>query len=239
MDELHFKYPSAGSRRVAVFLERDHGVVVNRKRVARLRLEMGLQAIYCEPKTSLSEPQHKKFPYLLKGLKIDRADLVWCTDITYVPMAGGNAFLCAVMDWHTRKVLGWAVSNVMDVGLCLAALEMALKESGSVPTYFNTDQGSQFTCVEWIEKLTALGIKISMDGKGRWMDNVLIERLWRSVKYDDIYIRCYATVLDLEVGMRNWLGLYNDWLPHSSLGMLTPSVYYARSKAAWGGTAAA
>jgi putative transposase len=233
MDELQLDLPCTGSRRMTLYLARDFGIHVNRKRVVRLRQEMGLEAIYCRPNTSLAEPSHKKFPYLLRSLHIDHADMVWCSDITYVPMPSGNAFLCAVMDWHTRKVLGWAVSNVMDVNLCLLALDRALTLSGTCPTYFNTDQGSQFTCMEWIDKLTSLGVKISMDGKGRWLDNVFIERLWRSVKYEDIYIRCYLTVLALELGMAAWFVTYNDRLPHSSLGMLTPSVFHAQSKAAW------
>lgn len=233
MDEIQLEFPCTGSRRAVAYLARDHGMRVNRKRVQRLRREMGLEAIYCRPRTSLAEPTHKKYPYLIKGLVIDRADVVWCTDITYIPMDGSHAFLCAVMDWFTRKVLGWAVSNVMDVGLCIRALDQALANSGSRPECFNTDQGTQFTCMEWIEKLTSLGVKISMDGKGRWMDNVFIERLWRSVKYEDIYIRCYLTVLELELGMARWFGRYNDWLPHSSLGMMTPSAFYEASKQAW------
>lgn len=231
LDEIHLLDPSSGSRRCVVILARDHGLTVNRKRAQRLRREMGLEAVYCRPGTSMANPAHKKFPYLLRGMVIDRADMVWCADITYVPMAKGNAYLCAVMDWHTRKVLGWAVSNVMDTGLCLLALERALA-LGNVPDVFNTDQGSQFTSEEWIGMLTALGIKISMDGKGRWMDNVFIERVWRSVKYEDIYIRCYETVLDLERGMGAWFDKYNNWRPHSSLGQATPAAFHAASREA-------
>jgi putative transposase len=231
MDEIHLLDPSVGSRRAVVLLNRDHRLNVNRKRVVRLRREMGLEAIYCRPGTSMADASHKKFPYLLRGLAINRADMVWCTDITYVPMASGNAYLCAVMDWYTRKVLGWAVSNVMDVGMCLRALEGALV-GGVVPAYFNTDQGSQFTGAEWIGRLTELDVRISMDGKGRWMDNVFIERLWRSVKYEDIYSRCYDTVRDLELGMGTWFERYNHWRPHSSLGMATPAAFYQASREA-------
>jgi putative transposase len=226
MDEIYLTDPCMGCRRLVTILLRDHGMVVNRKRVARLRAEMGLETIWCKPRTSIPNAGHQKFPYLLRNLAIERPNQVWCSDITYVPMPRGNAYLCAVMDWHSRKVLGWALSNTMGVDLCLEALESALKAAGVKPEIFNTDQGSQFTSAEWTGRLTELGIRISMDGRRRWMDNVFIERLWRSVKYDDIYIKEYATLPALRSGLEDWFGRYNNWRPHQHLGNLTPSQVY-------------
>jgi putative transposase len=168
---------------LVTLLERDHEIQINRKRVQRLRRAMGLEAIWYRPRTTVPDRSQRKYPYLLRDLKIDRANQVWCTDFTDVPMPVGHAYLCAVMDWHTRKVLGWTVSNTMDTELCLNALQQALTLTGTKPDIFNTDQGSQFTPEEWTPRLTGLGIAISMDGKGRWMGNVFIGRLWRSVKY--------------------------------------------------------
>jgi len=222
MDEIYLRDPCMGTRKIAIILERDHGLLVNRKRVRRLRGEMGLWTIFRGPKTSVPNNTHVKFPYLLRELVVIAPNQVWCSDITYVPMPHGNAFLCAVMDWKSRKVLGWAVSNTMDVALCLAALKMAL-QSGVVPEIFNTDQGSQFTSQEWVQMLQSLGIQISMDGKGRWMDNVFIERLWRSVKHDDIYLYEYGTMAELEMGLGRWFTNYNHWRPHAALGGMTPA----------------
>jgi putative transposase len=207
-------------------LKRDHGVDINRKRVQRLRREIGHEAIWCKPRTSIPDHGHRKFPYLLRDLKVTRPDQVWCTDITYVPMPGGHAYLCAVMDWYSRKVLGWAVSNTMETGLCLEALENALSATGRVPEIFNTDQGCQFTSAEWTGRLLDLGVKISMDGRGRWMDNVFIERLWRSIKYEEIYLFEHSTVMALRAGVGKWFVRYNDWRPHETLGNLTPAVFY-------------
>lgn len=232
MDELYLKDPSLGSRPLVTLLEREHGILINRKRVQRLRQAMGLEAIWCRPRTTIPDRSHRKYPYLLRDLKIDRANQVWCTDITYVPMPVGHAYLCAVMDWHTRKVLGWTVSNTMDTELCLNALQKALSLTGTRPEIFNTDQGSQFTSEEWTGRLTELGIAISMDGKGRWMDNVFIERLWRSVKYSEIYLKEHATLGALRAGLEEWFQRYNGWRPHAALGNLTPSAYYDRSVAA-------
>jgi putative transposase len=226
LDEIYLIDPCLGSRRLVTVLERDHGVRVNRKRLDRLRREMGHEAIWCKPRTSIPDEGHRKHPYLLRNLAIERPDQVWCADITYVPMPRGHAYLCAVMDWHSRKVLGWAVSNTMGVDLCLAALEMALATTGAVPGIFNTDQGSQFTSVEWTGRLEELGVRISMDGRGRWMDNVFIERLWRSVKYEEIYLKEHATVAGLERGLDEWFVRYNDWRPHQHLDNLTPSRVY-------------
>jgi putative transposase len=226
LDEIYMVDPCLGSRRLVTVLKRDHGVGINRKRLQRLRREIGHEAIWCKPRTSIPDHGHRKYPYLLRDLKISRPDQVWCTDITYVPMPGGHAYLCAVMDWHSRKVLGWAVSNTMETGLCLEALDNALSSTGKVPGIFNTDQGCQFTSAEWTGKLLDLGVKISMDGRGRWMDNVFIERLWRSVKYEEIYLFEHSTVPSLRAGLEKWFGRYNDWRPHEALGNLTPAVIY-------------
>ena len=226
LDEIFMIDPCLGSRRLVTVLKRDHGVEINRKRLQRLRREIGHEAIWCEPRTSIPDHGHRKYPYLLRDLMISRPDQVWCTDITYVPMPGGHAYLCAVMDWYSRKVLGWAVSNTMETGLCLEALEKALASTGKVPEIFNTDQGCQFTSAEWTGRLLELGVKISMDGRGRWMDNVFIERLWRSVKYEEIYLFEHATVTALRAGLTKWFTRYNDWRPHQTQGNLTPTVVY-------------
>jgi putative transposase len=218
LDEIYMKDPCLGSRRLVTVLERDHGIKANRKRVARLRREIGQEAIWCKPRTSIPDNGHRKYPYLLRNLVINRPNQVWCSDITYVPMPRGHAYLCAVMDWHSRKVLGWALSNTMGTDLCLEALEMALKSTGKVPEIFNTDQGCQFTSAEWTGKLTDLGVKISMDGKGRWMDNVFIERLWRSVKYERVYLFEHATLPALHGSIEEWFDRYNHWRPHEKLG---------------------
>jgi len=226
LDEIYLKDPCLGSRRLVTVLERDHGVKTDRKRVSRLRREMGQETIWCMPRTSIPDDGHRKFPYLLRHLAIDRPDQVWCADITYVPMPKGHAYLCAVMDWNSRKVLGWALSNTMGTDLCLEALEMALDATGTVPEIFNTDQGCQFTSAEWTGRLTDLGVKISMDGKGRWMDNVFIERLWRSVKYEETYLKEHATIPNLRRGLDCWFDRYNHWRPHEALCNLTPAVVY-------------
>jgi putative transposase len=226
LDEIYLIDPCLGSRRLVTVLDRDHDVKVNRKRVRRLRGEMGQETIWCQPRTSIADDGHRKYPYLLRNLTIDRPDQVWCADITYVPMPRGHAYLCAVMDWHSRKVLGWALSNTMGTELCLEALERAVESTGRVPEIFNTDQGCQFTSTEWTGRLSGLGVKISMDGKGRWMDNVFIERLWRSVKYEEIYLKEHATIPVLHAGLERWFGRYNDWRPHQTHGNLTPSDIY-------------
>jgi putative transposase len=230
LDQIYMKDPSLGSRRLVTVLKRDHGHCVNRKRIQRLRTQMGVRAIYCEPRTTIPDKTHTIYPYLLRNLEIVEPDHVWCADITYVPMAKGSAYLCAVMDWATRKVLGWAVGNTMDVGLCTRALTMAKQTAGSVPMIMNTDQGSQFTSEQWTTELKRWGTKISMDGRGRWMDNVFIERLWRSLKYEDIYLRDYRTVAHLEAGIDRWMEQYNNWRPHASLANETPAAVYLRKK---------
>jgi putative transposase len=229
LDETYLIDPCLGSRRLVTVLGRDHGITVNRKRLRRLRREIGHEAIWCKPRTSIPEKAHRKYPYLLRELRIARPDQVWCADITYVPMPGGHAYLCAVMDWHSRKVLGWALSNTMETGLCLEALENALSATGRVPEIFNTDQGCQFTSEQWTDRLLGLGVKISMDGRGRWMDNVFIERLWRSLKYEEIYLREHSTVPALRFGLARWFERYNEWRPHEALGNLTPEAVYRRT----------
>jgi putative transposase len=235
LDEIYLIDPCLGTRRLKTILLREHGLNVNRKRLQRLRREMGIEAIYCKPRTSIPEDGHRKYPYLLRNLTVERPDQVWCTDITYVPMPGGHAYLCAVMDWYSRKVLGWAVSNTMETGLCLEALDKALTNTGTVPEIFNTDQGCQFTSVEWTGRLMDLDIQISMDGKGRWMDNVFIERLWRSVKYEEIYLFEHTTIIELCEGLAKWFVRYNDWRPHEALGNQTPKVTYRPESSQAGG----
>ena len=223
LDELYLRDPCLGSRRLSAVLERDWGLVVNRKRLQRIRREMGLEAIYCRPRTSAPADGHRTFPYLLKELEIWRPNQVWCADITYVPMERGHGYLCAVMDWFSRKVLGWALSNTMDVSLCLAALDQALKETPRTPEIFNTDQGSQFTSEPWLERLEESGIAISMDGRGRWLDNVFIERLWRSVKYEEIYLHGHRDLMSVRRGLESWFERYNAWRPHEALEYRTPA----------------
>ena len=222
MDEIYLRDPCIGTRRLKPLLKRDYEIVVNRKRLQRLRQEMGMETIWCRPYTSVADDTHRKYPYLLRDLAVTRSDQVWCADITYVPMPQGHAYLCVVMDWYSRKVLGWALSNTMDAALCQNALEDAITQSSHLPDIFNTDQGSQFTSQAWIAKLTSLNIKISMDGRGRWMDNVFIERLWRSVKYEEIYLHEHSTLPALEMGLRRWFQQYNTWRPHQALGNRTP-----------------
>jgi putative transposase len=226
LDGIYLRDPCLATRRLVAVLERDHGLAVNRKRLQRLRREMGLEAIYCKPRTSIAAKASRVYPYLLRDLEVTRADQVWCADITHIPMPRGSAYLCAVMDWRTRCVLGWAVSNTMDVSLCMLALERAKAFAGCVPEIFNTDQGSQFTSEEWTAKLKSWGVRISMDGRGRWMDNVFIERLWRSIKYEEIYLREHATVGELEGGVERWMKHYNIWRPHEALENTTPWAKY-------------
>lgn len=228
LDEIYLRDPCLGTRRLVPLLERDYKLQVNRKRVRRLRQVMGVETIWCRPRTSKPDEGHRKYPYLLRDLQITRPDQVWCADITYVPMPQGHAYLCAVMDWYSRKVLGWAISNTMDDALCQRALAGAVDQSQSLPEIMNTDQGSQFTSEAWTGELTRMGIAISMDGKGRWMDNVFIERLWRSVKHEDIYLREYSNLPAVETGLELWFNRYNDWRPHQALGNQTPRHIYAR-----------
>ena len=224
IDEVHLELPFYGSRRICDELE-DRGHIVNRKRVQRLMRQMGLQALY--PKRSTSRPGagHKVYPYLLKGLTIDRPNQVWCTDICYLPMAKGFMFLVAIMDWHSRRVLAWRVSNTLDTDFCVAALEEALSRYGR-PEIFNTDQGAQFTSEAFTSVLRERDVAISMDGKGRWVDNVFVERLWRSVKYEDIYLRAYETPAALRAGLTRYFDFYNAKRRHTALDRRTPDAVY-------------
>jgi putative transposase len=200
------------------------GHAVNHKRVQRLLHKLGLQAIYPRPKTSLTGKEHTIYPYLLRGLEIVRPNQVWSADITYVPMHQGFMYLVAIMDWFSRYVLAWQLSNTLDGYFCLDALQLALQKGQ--PEIFNTDQGAQFTAAAFTACLTRAGIQISMDGRGRALDNIFIERLWRSVKYEDIYLKDYATVPHLEVGLADYFSLYNEQRPHQSLDYRTPAEIY-------------
>ena len=224
IDEQFLETPWYGTRQMARHFRRQ-GHVVGRERVRRLMRLMGLAAIYQHPRTTVPHPEHRVHPYLLRGLPIDRPNQVWCADITYIPMRRGFLYLVAVMDWATRKVLAWRVSNTMDVTFCVAAVEEALARFG-VPEIFNTDQGSQFTSPQFTAVLTDAAVRISMDGRGRWMDNVFIERLWRSLKYECIYLHAFETGSELQIGLGRWIGYYNDRRPHSSLKGRTPNEAY-------------
>ena len=224
IDAQFLETPWYGSRQMARHLRRD-GHEVGRKRVRRLMAVMGLVPIYQRPRTTVPNPEHRVWPYLLRGLVIDRPNQVWCTDITYIPMRRGFLYLVAVMDWSTRKVLSWRVSNTMDVEFCVEALEEALARFGR-PEIFNTDQGSQFTSSEFTEVLTAADVRISMDGRGRWMDNVFIERLWRSLKYECVYLHAFETGSELRDGLSQWINYYNTRRPHSTLAGRTPDEAY-------------
>lgn len=226
IDEKYMDYPFYGSRRIAESLGRDLGVPVNRKRIQRLMQVMGIVAIYPKPNLSKSDQSHKVFPYLLRGLHVDRPNYVWSCDITYVPLAHGFGYLVAVIDWYSRYVLSWRLSNTLTVDFCIEALEDAL--ALGKPLIFNTDQGSQFTSHDFTQVLLTRGIKVSMDGKGRALDNVFIERLWRSVKYEDIYVRGYEQLPDALAGLGRYFSFYNTERPHQGLGYATPSeVHYA------------
>ena len=220
MDELHLTWPFYGSRRMAAVLRRE-GWAVNRKRAKRLMRVMGIEAIYQKPNTSKGHPDHKVYPYLLRGLAIDRPNQVWCADITYIPMAKGFVYLVAVMDWFSRRVLSWRVSITMETNFCVEALTEAMERYGQ-PEIFNTDQGVQFTSASFIDELADRGVRISMDGKGRYLDNIFIERLWRSLKYEEVYLKAYASVAEARRNLGEWLAFYNDVRPHQSLDYRTP-----------------
>ena len=236
IDELYTAWPFLGSRRMTALL-RTEGYRVNRKRVQRLMRRMGIAALGPRPRTTKPAPGHKIFPYLLRNLVIERPNHVWAADITYIPIGRGFLYLVAIIDWASRAVLAWRLSNTMDVGFCLAALKEALARFGK-PEIFNTDQGSQFTSGEFTGMLAATNIRISMDGRGRWIDNVFIERLWRSLKYEDIYLKGYADGRDAKAGIGEWLAFYNHRRPHQSLANRTPmAVWRAGVAGALGGEA--
>ena len=220
IDELHLAWPFYGSRRMAAVLRRE-GWEVNRKRAKRLMRVMGIEAIYQKPNTSKGHPDHQVYPYLLRGLTIDRPNQVWCADITYIPLAKGFVYLVAVMDWFSRRVLSWRVSITMETDFCVEALREATDLYGQ-PEIFNTDQGVQFTSAAFVDELAGRGVQISMDGKGRYLDNVFIERLWRSLKYEEVYIKAYGSVAEARRSLGGWLAFYNDVRPHQTLDYQTP-----------------
>lgn len=224
LDELHLQRPVYGSRRLTAVLQRD-GWAVNRKRVVRLLRVMGVEALY--PRRLLSQPGegHRLYPYLLEGLEITGPDQVWCSDITYVPMAYGFLYLVATMDWWSRYVVGWELSNSRDSEFCIRAWERG-QESGRVPLISNTDQGSEFTSEAYIDAVESAGVDVSMDGRGRWLDNRFIERLWRSVKQEDIYLQDYGDGLSARRGLSRWFEDYNQRRPHQALGYATPAEWY-------------
>ncbi len=227
IDEMHLKRPFYGSRRIRDWLQ-DEGFAVNRKRVQRLMRQMGITALYPKANTSRPGKRHKIYPYLLKGLAIDRPNQVWAADICYVPMARGFVYVVAIMDWYSRKVLAWRVANTMDTEFCVEALEEAISRYGA-PEIFNTDQGAQFTSEAFTGTLKAAGIRISMDGKGRWVDNVFVERLWRSLKYEEVYLKAYETVAEARLGMANYFRFYNRERRHQGLNRQTPDQVYEGS----------
>jgi putative transposase len=224
IDELHMDYPFAGSRMLRDLL-RGEGVVIGRERVSTLMKRMGVEALYRRPNTSKPAAGHKIYPYLLRDLPVTRPNQVWAMDITYIPMARGFVYLAAVIDWYSRRVLAWRLSITMEVEFCLEAVEEALVKHGK-PEIFNTDQGSQFTSSDFTGLLLKEGVAISMDGKGSWRDNVFVERLWRSVKYEEVYLRAYDSVAEARASLGRYLDFYNCKRPHSSLDARTPDRAY-------------
>jgi len=238
IDVIHLRLPFYGSRRICDELA-EEGHVVNRKRVQRLMRRMGLAALYPGPNTSRAHHAHTVYPYLLRGLTVDRPNQVWCADITYIPMAKGFVYLVAIMDWYSRKVLSWRLSNTLDAEFCVAALNEALVKFGR-PDIFNTDQGAQFTSEAFTQVLQDAKVQISMDGKGRWTDNVFIERLWRSLKYEEVYLTAYDTIPQAREGIRRWMTFYNHRRKHQALDKQTPNTTYYeknRSEAPMGASA--
>jgi len=227
IDEQYTRTPFYGVPRITVSLRRQ-GFTVNHKRVARLMRLMGLEAIYPKPRLSRPSREHKVYPYLLKGVSIDRPDQVWSTDITYIRMTRGFLYLTAIMDWFSRYVLAWAISNTLETDFCLEALEVALNRTK--PEIFNSDQGSQFTSLEFTGFLEAHGITISMDGQGRVFDNIFVERLWRTVKYEEVYLKQYRIVREARSGLKNYFEFYNTDRPHSSLEDHTPEEIYFKKR---------
>jgi putative transposase len=224
IDELHLNYPFAGSRMLCGLL-RGEGIAIGRRHVRTLMRRMGIEALYRRPRTTKPEPGHKIYPYLLRGMEITRPNHVWAMDITYIPMARGFVYLAVVLDWFSRRVLSWRLSITMEAAFCIEALEEALARHGK-PEIVNTDQGSQFTCPAFTGVLAGHGIAISMDGKGAWRDNVFTERLWRSIKYEEVYLRAYESVTEARASIGRYLGFYNSRRPHSSLDGMTPDCAY-------------
>jgi putative transposase len=232
IDRRYTEYPFEGSRKLAAWLSRelrDQGQVVNRKRVQRLMGLMGLEAIYPKPRLSAAGPGHRVYPYLLRGVAVVRPDQVWSADITYVPLPSGFMYLAAVLDWYSRYVVAWRLSNTLDGAFCLDMLEEALGRG--TPAVFNTDQGAQFTALAFVGRLEAAGVQVSMDGRGRCLDNVFVERLWRTVKYEDLYLRGYETVPELLAGLGRYFAFYNEERLHQALGYRTPWEVYRLGRA--------
>jgi putative transposase len=224
IDELHLHHPFAGARMLRDLLGQE-GFIVGRRHVGTLMQKLGIEALYRRPNTSRKHPQQPVFPYLLRGLEITRANHVWAMDITYIPMRKGFVYLAAVLDWATRRVLSWRLSNTLTTDFCLEAVEESLQRYGT-PEIFNTDQGSQFTSSDFVELLRHHGIQQSMDGKGRWVDNVFVERLWKSVKYEEVYLHAYDSVAQAKHGLERYFRFYNQRRPHSSLDGQTPDQVY-------------
>lgn len=224
IDEIHLRYPFYGSRRILDELK-DNGHEIGRGHVVTLMRKMGIEALYRKPRLSKPHPEHKIYPYLLRGMVITRANQAWAADITYIPMVKGFCYLVAIMDWASRRVLSWRLSNTLDTSFCTEALEEAIIRFGK-PDIFNTDQGSQFTSEAFTEILNTNNIRISMDGRGRWMDNVFIERLWWSVKYEEVYLKAYCSIAEARRGIENYFELYNYRRRHQSLDKRTPDVVY-------------
>jgi putative transposase len=227
IDQIHLETPFYGSRKIAKELLRE-GLHASRDKVRRLMKEMGIEAIYRKPRTSIPKAGRQIYPYLLKGLEIERQNQVWAADISYIPMGKGFGFLVAILDLKSKKVLAWRLSNTQDASFCVEALEEAIRKFGS-PEIFNTDQGSQFTSEAFIKSLKSNNIRISMDGKGRWIDNVFVERLWRTIKYEEVYLKSYENLKDARANLKNYLNFYNRSRIHQSLDYMTPDeVYYYR-----------
>jgi len=224
IDQLHLEKPFYGSRKITVAL-RQEGRLVNRKRVQRLMQKMGIEGMAPKPNTSTPAPEHVKYPYLLRNRKIETVNQVWAADITYIPMAAGFGYLVAIIDWFSRRVLAWRLSNTLDTRFCLEALEDALGRF-EAPQIFNTDQGCQFTASEFTSALQQRNIQISMDGKGRWLDNVFVERLWRSVKYEEVYLHAYDDLTEARRGIGAYFCFFNDERPHQALGNQSPAAFY-------------
>jgi len=228
MDRLHLEDPTAGARRLAQYLRREGFGAIGRRRVRRLMRLMAMEAIFPRPRTTIPSGAAGRYPYLLRNVSIDRPDQVWCADITYIPMRRGFMYLVAILDWRSRRVLAWELSNTLDAAFCVRALRRAMADTGRAPEIMNTDQGTQFASEHWIGALKEREISISMDGKGAWRDNRIIERFWRSVKYEDVYLRSYADGRELHAGLSRFISRYNTLRPHQGLADATPDeVYFA------------
>lgn len=230
IDKIFLERPYYGARRMREALRKQHGKFVTRRRVRRLMKTMGLEAIYRRPRTSKAEPGHKIYPYLLRGMDINRPNQVWASDLTYLPMAKGFLYLVAVIDWNSRYILSWRLSNTMDNDFCVAALEESLLKG--TPEIFNTDQGSQFTSEDFTNTVENSGAKVSMDGRGRWLDNVFVERFWRSLKYEEAYLHPYASAAEARESIEKWINFYNNERPHQALDYRTPAeVHFSSARA--------